>query len=39
MKTEHLTGEKPCNINGFRKYEFLIIIGKGIMGYIRYIEE
>ncbi|MEE0963061.1 MAG: hypothetical protein U0L73_02445 [Ruminococcus bromii] len=26
MKTEHWTGEMPCNINGFRKTESLIII-------------
>ena len=26
MKTEHWTGEMPCNINGFRKTESLIEI-------------
>lgn len=26
MKTEHWTGEMPCNINGFRKTESLIKI-------------
>ena len=26
MKTEHWTGEMPCNLNGFRNFEFLIAI-------------
>ena len=30
MKTEHWTGEMPCNINGFRKTESLIVIIKVI---------
>ena len=26
MKTERWTGEMPCNLNGFRNFEFLIEI-------------
>ena len=28
MKTERWTGEMPCNLNGFRNFEFLIQIMK-----------
>lgn len=30
MKTEHWTGEMPCNINGFRKTESLIGINNAM---------
>ena len=35
MKTEHWTGETPCKINGFRNFEFLILICNGKLNNIK----